>query len=135
QCKQVIALGHDAYFLRDIRKRVTKVGGEVAELELRRGPENFTVMDAFDLYQFCATPYYKRYRLAETFVSGAERVNLLDVAHALRLLVEGHLHRCFVGRFADGLTFGAMIQQVKDSAPDNPIHHLQPLVPQLQTFN
>lgn len=135
QCKQVIALGHDAYFLRDIRKRVTKAGGEVAELELRRGPENFTVMGEVDLDQFCASPYYKRYRLVETFMSGAERVNLLDVAQALRLLVEGHMHRCFVGRFADGQTVGAMIQQLKDSAPDNPIHVLKALVPQLQTFN
>jgi len=135
QCKQVIALGHDAYFLRDIRKRVAKVGGEVAELELRRGPENFTVMGAFDLEQFCASPYYKRYRLVEAFVSGTERVNLLDVAQALRLLVEGHMHRCFVGRFADGETFGKMIHQVKEAVENNPIHVLKPLVPELQSFN
>lgn len=135
QCKQVIALGHDAYFLRDIRKRVTKVGGEVAEFELRRGPENFTVMGAFDLDEFCASPYYKRYRLVETFVTGAARVNMLEVAQALRLLVEGHLHRCFLGRFADGQTVGAMIQQVKDAPAGNPLCTLQPLVPDLLAFN
>lgn len=91
QCKQVIALGHDAYFLRDIRKRVTKVGGEVAAFELRRGPENFTVIGQFDLDEFCASPYYKRYRLVETYVTGAGQVNMLEVAQALRLLVEGHM--------------------------------------------
>jgi wobble nucleotide-excising tRNase len=135
ECKQVIALGHDAYFLRDIRKRVTKVGGEVAEFELRRGPENFTVIGQFDLDEFCASPYYKRYRLVDTYVAGTAQVNMLDVAQALRLLVEGHLHRCFLGRFADGQTVGAMIQHIKDAQPGNPIAVLQPLVPELQAFN
>ena len=135
QCKQVIALGHDAYFLRDIRKRVAKVGCDVAELELRRGPENFTVMGAFDLDEFCASPYYKRYRLVETYVSGAAQVNMLEVAQALRLLVEGHIHRCFLGRFADGQTVGAMIQHIKEAHQGNPIQILQPLVPELLAFN
>ncbi len=135
QCKQVIALGHDAYFLRDIRKRVTKVGGEVVALELRRGPENFTVIGQFDLDEFCASPYYKRYRLVETYVTGAAQVNMLEVAQALRLLVEGHLHRCFLGRFTEGQTVGAMIQLIKDAQAGNPIRVLQPLVPDLLTFN
>lgn len=135
ECKQLIALGHDAYFLRDIRKRVTKVGGEVVSLELRRGPENFTVIDQFDLDEFCASSYYKRYRLVETYVTGATHVNMLEVAQALRLLVEGHLHRCFLGRFAEGQTVGAMIQLIKDAHSGNPISMLQPLVPELLAFN
>lgn len=135
ECKQVIALGHDAFFLRDIRKRVTKVGSEVAEFELRRGPENFTVIGQFDLDEFCASHYYKRYRLVEAYVTGAGQVNMLEAAQALRLLVEGHLHRCFLGRFAEGLTVGAMIQHIKDARPGNPILVLQPLVPELHAFN
>ena len=135
ECKQVIALGHDAYFLRDIRKRVKKVGGEVAEFELRRSPENFTVMGQFNLDEFCSSPYYKRYRLVETFVTGTMQVNMLDVAQALRLLVEGHMNRCFLGRFAEGQTVGAMIQFIKDAPAGNPIGVLLPLVPDLLTFN
>lgn len=135
QCKQVIALGHDAYFLRDIRKRVSKVGGEVAALELRRGPENFTVIGQFDLDEFCASPYYKRYRLVEGYVTGAAQANMLEVAQVLRLLVEGHMHRCFLGRFADGLTVGSMIQNIKEAQADNPIIVLQPLIPDLLAFN
>jgi wobble nucleotide-excising tRNase len=135
ECEQVIALGHDAYFLRDIRKRVAKVGGDIVELELRRGPENFTVIGQFDLDEFCASPYYKRYRLVETYVTGAAQVNMLQVAQALRLLVEGHLHRCFLGRFAEGQTVGAMIQLIKDAPASNPINMLKPLVPELLAFN
>lgn len=135
ECRQVIALGHDAYFLRDIRKRVTKVGCGVAAFELRRGPENFTVIGQFDLDEFCASPYYKRYQLVEKYVKGEAQVNMLEVAQALRLLVEGHLHRCFLGRFAEGQTVGAMIQLIKDAQADNPIKVLQPLVPELLTFN
>ncbi|MBR7986162.1 AAA family ATPase [Burkholderia cenocepacia] len=135
ECEQVIALGHDAYFLRDIRKRVAKDGCDVVELELRRGPGNFTVIGQFNLDEFCASPYYKRYRLVDTYVTGAEQVNMLEVAQALRPLVEGHLHRCFLGRFAEGKTVGAMIQLIKDAQPDNPINVLQPLVQDLHTFN
>jgi wobble nucleotide-excising tRNase len=135
ECKQVIALGHDAYFLRDIRKRVTKAGGDVAALELRRGPENFTVIGQFDLDEFCASPYYKRYRLVETYIGGAAQVNMLEVAQALRLLVEGHMHRCFLGRFPEGQTVGQMIQLVKDAPPANPISVLKPLASDLQAFN
>ncbi len=135
QCKQVIVLGHDAYFLRDMRKRVAKVGVEVAELELRRGAENFTVIGQFDLDEFCASPYYKRYRMVETYVTGSAQPNMLEVAQALRLLVEGHMHRCFLGRFAEGQTVGAMIQHIKEAQVGNPIIVLQPLVPDLLAFN
>ncbi|MFV8599982.1 hypothetical protein, partial [Ralstonia pseudosolanacearum] len=85
--------------------------------------------------EFCASPYYKRYRLVETYLTGKAQGNMLEVAQALRPLIEGHMHRCFLGRFADGLTMGSMIQNIKDAQPDNPISVLQPLVPDLQAFN
>jgi wobble nucleotide-excising tRNase len=135
RCGQVIALGHDAFFLRDIKKRVTKLSGEVSALELRRGPENFTVIGEFDLDEFCESDYYKRYRIVETYVSGAAQVASLDVAQALRLLVEGHLHRCFPARFIEGQTMGAMIQQIKDASSGNPIAVLKPLTSELVSFN
>ncbi len=134
QCKQAIVLGHDAYFLRDIQKRVAKVGADVATFELKRGPENFTVFGTLDLDEFCASPYYKRYRLVESYVTGEAQVNMLEVAQALRLLVEGHMHRCFLGRFSDGLTVGSMIQNIKEAAEHNPISVLQPLVSDLMAF-
>ncbi|WP_144157947.1 AAA family ATPase [Paraburkholderia sp. BCC1885] len=135
ECEQVIALGHDAYFLRDIRKRAVKANNEVTELELRRGPENYSVIGQFNLDEFCASPYYKNYRLVETYTTGAGSTSMLEVAQALRLLVEGHLHRCFVGRFPDGLTFGKMIQLIKEASSDNPISQLRGLAPDLQKFN
>ncbi len=136
QCQQVLALGHDAYFLREIgRSVVAKAGADVSTLELRRGPGNYTVIEAFDLDHFCASPYYKRYRLVEDFVTGARRVNPLEVAQALRLLVEGHLHRCFLGRFKEGTSVGQMLGEVRGAKPDNPISSLQGVLPELIRFN
>ncbi len=134
QCKQAIALGHDAYFLRDIQRRVAKAGVDVAAFELKRGPENFTIFGALDLDEFCASPYYKRYRLVESYVIGEAGVSMLDVAQALRLLVEGHMHRCFLGRFSDGLTVGSMIQNIKEAQESNPISALKPLISDLMAF-
>lgn len=59
---------------------------------------------------------------------------MLDVAQALRLLVEGHMHRCFLGRFSDGLTVGSMIQNIKEAQESNPISALKPLISDLMAF-
>lgn len=136
QCRQILALGHDAYFLRDIGRKVSaKTGAAICTLELRRGPGSYSVIEAFDLDHFCASPYYKRYRLVEDFVTGARRVNSLEVAQALRLLVEGHLSRCFLGRFRDGHSVGQMLGDIRVAAPDNPIASLQAVLPELIRFN
>lgn len=136
QCRQVLALGHDAYFLREIgRQVVSRAGVEVSTLELRRGPGSYTVIEAFDLDHLCSTPYYKRYRVVEDFVTGVRGVNPLEVALALRLLVESHLHRCFIGRFKDGQSVGQMLGDIRVATPENPISCLQDVLPDLIKFN
>lgn len=136
RCGQVIVLGHDAYFLRDVRRRVVeKKVGDVLSLEIQRGAGNFSVIGEVDLDELCASPYFKRYRLVEEYLSGNGGIDLLNVAVALRPLVEGHLHRCFPGKLKEGETFGSMLQQVKDAKESNPLVVLQHLVPSLQTFN
>jgi hypothetical protein len=60
---------------------------------------------------------------------------MLEVAKALRLLVEGHLHRCFPKKFKEGQTVGDMLGQVKAAAPPNPLALLLPLHADLVSFN
>ena len=136
ECGQVIALGHDAHFLRELKKSVAKKQlGNTAELALHRDAQDYSVLDAFDLDEYCSSDYYKHYVLVERFVNAEQSGNLLDVAIALRLLVEGHLHRCFPKKFKEGQTVGDMLQQVKNATAPNPLVKLQSLHTDLANFN
>lgn len=135
-CSQVIVLGHDAYFLRDLKGRVIKKGiCAPCVLALERDGEDFSYLDAFDLDEYCSSDYYKNYVLVEGFVDGSKKVKLLDVAIALRLLLEGYLHRCFPQKFSDGLMVGQMLDQIRNATSPNSLVGLQSLLPELSTLN
>jgi wobble nucleotide-excising tRNase len=136
ECAQVIALGHDAHFLRELKRAVTKKKvGATMELALQRDGEDYSYLDEFDLDEYCSSEYYKHFILVERFVGGDNTVSLSEVAKALRLLIEGHLHRCFPKRFKEGLTVGEMLDQVQNASAPNPLTRLQHLLPELVTFN
>ncbi|MNO45769.1 hypothetical protein D3C76_360430 [compost metagenome] len=136
ECSQVIALGHDAHFLREVKRRVErKKLATVGEFSLHRDADDYSYLDSFDLDEYCSSDYYKHYHLVERFIAGDKSCSLLEVAKALRLLVEGHLHRCFPKRFKEGQTVGEMLGRVKGAVPPNPLTLLQPLHDDLVTFN
>lgn len=136
ECAQVIALGHDAHFLREIKKRVAKKKlGSTVELALQRDGHDYSYLDVFDLDDYCSSEYYKHYVLVERFIGGDNAVSLLEVAKALRLLVEGHLHRCFPKKFKEEQTVGEMLEHVKNATAPNSLIRLQPLHSELVSFN
>lgn len=136
ECAQVIALGHDAHFLRELKKRVVKKKlGTTVELALHRDAQDYSKLDSFDLDDYCSSEYYKHYVLVERFVNAEFSGNLLEVAKSLRLLVEGHLHRCFPKKFKEGETVGDMLNLVKHATMPNPLVRLQPLHQELVSFN
>lgn len=136
ECSQVIALGHDAHFLREVKRRVErKKVAPVGEFSLHRNEEDYSYLGSFDLDDYCSSDYYKHYHLVERFIEGDKSCSLLEVAKSLRLLVEGHLHRCFPKRFKEGQTVGDMLGQVKGAVPPNPLTLLQPLHAELVNFN
>lgn len=136
ECAQVITLGHDAYFLRELKKRVNKKKlGAVIELALHRDAQDYSFLDTFDLDDYCSTEYYKHYVLVERFVNAEPVDNLLEVAKSLRLLIEGHLHRCFPKKFKEGQTVGEMLDHVKNATAPNPLVRLQALHAELVSFN
>lgn len=137
ECAQVVALGHDAHFLRELKKRATKKKlAESVELALQRDAHDFSHIDSgFDLDDYCSSEYYKHYVLVERYVAAEPGCDRLDVAKALRLLVEGHLHRCFPKKFKDGMTVGDMLDLVRTAVAPNPLTRLQPLHADLVSFN
>lgn len=137
ECSQVIVLGHDAHFLRDLRKRVKRKNvGETLELCLYRDANDYSFLTSLDLDEFCASDYYKNYVLIEQYLAGEVLPEkLLDVAKALRPLVEGHMHKSFPKKFKDGQTVGEMLGIVKGASGNNSLKALQPLHADLSTFN
>lgn len=136
ECGQVIALGHDAHFLRELKKRVGKKKlGSTVELALHRDVDDYSILSSFDLDDYCSSEYYKHYVMVERFVNAESRGNLLEVAKSLRLLVEGHLHRCFPKKFKEGQTVGEMLDMVKNAVSPNPLARLQSLQMELVSFN
>src|SRR3546814_7887792 len=114
ECAQVIALAHDAPFLRELKRRVNKKKlGTTVELALHRDAEDYSLIGDFDLDDYCSSEYYKHYVLVERFVNAEPVSSLLEVAKSLRLLVEGHLHRCFPKKFKEGQTVGEMLEDRK----------------------
>lgn len=136
ECAQVIVLGHDAHFLRELKKRAAKkkVGPHV-ELALHRDGNDYSFLGAFDIDDYCSSDYYKHYVLVERFIDGDHTVPLLEVAKSLRPLVEGHLHRCFPKRFKDGQTVGEMLDHVRNAKAGTPLVRLQPHLDDLVNFN
>ena len=136
ECAQVICLGHDAHFLRELKKRVSKKKlGTAVELALHRDAQDYSFLDDFDLDEYCSSEYYKHYIMVERFVNAEPYGSLLEVAKSLRLLVEGHLHRCFPKKFKEGQTVGEMLDLVKNATAPNSLVRLQSLHAELVSFN
>jgi wobble nucleotide-excising tRNase len=136
ECAQVITLGHDAHFLRELKKRVSmKKLGTTVELALHRDGQDYSFLDDFDLDDYCSSEYYKHYVLVERFLNAEPCGSLLEVAKSLRPLVEGHLHRCFPKKFKEGQTVGCMLELVKNATAPNSLVKLQSLHSELVSFN
>ena len=81
ECAQVITLGHDAHFLRELKKRVSKKKlGATVELALHRDAQDYSFLDDFDLDDYCSSEYYKHYVMVERFVNAEHVGGLLEVA-------------------------------------------------------
>ena len=135
RCAQVIVLGHDAYFLRDLGRRlVEKKLGNPLTLQIRRAADDFSELDACDLAELCSSAYYKRIRELSDYLAGRPTPNLLPVAQGLRPLVEGNLHRRFPGLIKEGVTFGVILDQIKGAPAGSPLAVLQPQLDALHAF-
>ncbi len=135
-CAQVVVLGHDGYFLRELSKKLKKdnVCAQLC-LHMRRAANNYSELDAFDLEEFCASDYYRRYSALQSFLAGEPTPDILTLATKLRPLFEGYLHRRFPGHIREGVTVGVVIGEIEKSLPGNPLQVLLPIVPKLKNLN
>jgi wobble nucleotide-excising tRNase len=134
---QLIVLAHDAFFLRDVFRRLTGKGiCTPVLLEAARAADGYSELrNGFDMDEACATDFYKHYRALDDFLAATPSEKPLAVAQGLRPLLEGHLHRRFPGRISEGLTVGSVLQLIKDAPPDSPLAVLQSNLASLHELN
>lgn len=134
--EQLIVLGHDPYFIRDLRDTISKatpaLQPSLFQLVLASG--GYTDFDNLDVDMMCESEYYKRHRLLNNFADG-KGGDSLAVVGALRPMLEGYLHRRFPGLIPKALMFGEVIKQIQNAAAPSPLCHARNLISELNEIN
>jgi wobble nucleotide-excising tRNase len=134
---QLIVLGHDSYFLRDLRDDLQEshVKIQTQLLKITRINGDYSDFSQFDIDVACASDYYRNHKTLHDFVNGIPVQDAQAVARAIRPLLEGYLHRRFPGHVQRNKLFGQIIGDAKVAQPPNPLVHLQPLTNELYEIN
>lgn len=135
--KQLIVLGHDLYFLRDLRDDLTPHTGTsfVKLIKLGRVQDEYTNFTSLDLDKECEADYYQHHRILTEFAQGTNVTNPRAVAKAIRPMLEGYLHRRFPNRIQRRTLFGDIVKEAKLVKFPDPLVHLQPLTQELNEIN
>lgn len=140
QAKQVILMAHDEHFLRSTRDRLVRKDPSlnISEVSLRMSSEKYSDISSLDLDALCQSDYLRNYKL----VSGVTSGDINDperVAHgaiALRLLLEGYLHRKYPEVIPPGVTLGQAITAIEEaSGTGSPCAAMSSRVEELREMN
>lgn len=136
RCAQLIVLSHDPYFLRMIRKEISRPTASLSldAVKIQRGAGDYSVFGLIDLDQECASSYVRHHRMVQDFLDGRYSGDARDVAKAIRPMLEGYLHRRFPGLIDPNLLFGQIIQR-SGNDPSSPLYHLQQHVSEYNAVN
>lgn len=137
-CKQLLILSHDAYFVRELRERLgdrkpTPITPHI--LTIKRVGQGYSVFAQCDIDDVCSSDYYRHHRLVADYVDGKSTANTREVAKAIRPLLEGYYHRRFPGSIPRKLMFGQIIAEAAKAPSGNPLAYLQPLLKELGEVN
>jgi wobble nucleotide-excising tRNase len=134
---QLIVLGHDSHFLRDLRDDLqdSRVNISTQLLKIIRVTNDFSDFSTFDIDRECASGYYRNHKILQDFVNGETGDDLYVVARSIRPLLEGYLHRRFPGHVQRNKLFGQIIGDAKAAQLPNPLVYLKPLAAELYAIN
>lgn len=136
-CKQLIILAHDAFFIKNLRDEfIKKINNPnlISFIKVIHSSGQFSDLAQLDLDIECESAYYKNHRLVSGYVNG-EQHNERDVAIAIRPLLEGYLHRRFPSHISSGKLFGEIVQAILTSQPNSPLHHARVITNELNEIN
>lgn len=136
RCRQMIVLAHDATFLRDLDRLLTRQDSSksITALKLHRISGDYTDFGKVDLDRECESAYYRNYRIVDEFIAGVTDDHL-EAGVAMRPLVEGYLHRRYPGKIRDGVMLGKAIEEIGDARKPSPLVHAQTVLGELRQIN
>jgi len=138
KAEQIIILAHDIYFVRDLKKDLSPpndANNSVSTLCLSHAGNGYTKIDDLDVNKECQSSYYRHHQLLMNYVLNGKG-DSREVAKAIRLLLEGYLHRRFPSQIPEGFMFGNAIEFIDNEAPaDSPVRHAKCLVAELREIN
>ena len=137
-CKQLVVLSHDAYFIRELRDHLLKLRQTSIMpklLQITRVENDYSAFSDCDLDEMCESDYYRHHRMVVEYVNGTSAVDIRDVAKAIRLLLEGYLHRRFPGHIPRNQMFGKIISDYIAPATTGPLSHLRQHEAELREIN
>lgn len=140
RAKQVILMAHDGHFLRSTRDRLMRKDPslQISEVSLRMSSRKYSDISTLDLDALCQSDYLRNYKLVSGVVSGEinEPERVTSGAIALRLLLEGYLHRKYPEAIPTGVTLGKAITAIEEAAgKDSPCAAMSSRVDELREMN
>jgi wobble nucleotide-excising tRNase len=138
RCSQLIVLGHDLYFLRDLHDDLTPDDGRGLPklIKLSRVHNGYTNFMELKIDHECENAYYKHYRLLTEFVDGSTNsTDLHAIAKAIRPMLEGYLHRRFPCRIKRSWMFRTILSEVGKARLPDSLKYIEPLIQELNDIN
>ena len=138
ECKQLLVLSHDAYFVRELLDRLRDLRPNPITprvLEITRVENEYSALGKCDLDEICESDYYRHHRMVAEYVEGKSTANIRDIAKAIRPLLEGYLHRRFPRHIPRNKMFGKIIADHIVPATTEPLSHLQQYEAELREIN
>lgn len=134
--EQLVVLAHDANFLRDTARTLTKDNDTLtlSTLQIARVADSYSGLAKIDLDRECETPYYTHYRTVDEYVDG-KHADMRQAAVALRPLLEGYLHRKFPGKLPTNLTLGGVLAEIDTAGTGGPFTSIKQNLTEFRELN
>jgi wobble nucleotide-excising tRNase len=129
ECRQILVLSHDPYFLKHLWDSLSSAEGKTLQLS-RVGPQN-TAIEEWDIEKETQEGYFQDHAALIAYLQEGSK-NLRDVAPKIRPVLEGYCRYRFPGQFTDKEWLGDMIAKIRDKGTD---HQLFTLLEELESIN
>jgi wobble nucleotide-excising tRNase len=135
KAQQLVVFSHDPLFIQSFCEddSIRRLG--VTVLELRRGPNDYTVLDACDIEERVETEYKMNCRTLVAYVTEGEVVDRQKVVRAIRPMLEANLRHRFQDSLKGAYSLGKMIEAIRTCKPGDPLEVMKPKEEDLDDIN
>lgn len=118
ECKQLLLLSHDPFFLQLVHSKLPKK--ETHCLQLSRVPDNNTTIQEWDVEKETQDGYFKEHAALNSYMLNGAK-DLIDIVRKIRPVLEGYLRYRFPNTFPDNEWLGGMIGKIRTEGAVHPM--------------